>query len=67
MGTLHHHLTEVHGAVKEVRQALITLIAPKAAREGIINLIIPECIFIIRMLITTIVKHGIAKRVIFVV
>ena len=67
MGTPHHHSMVVHVAVKEMRQALFTMIAPGTTREGIISLVIPECISIIRMLITMIVNHGIKERVIFVV
>ena len=67
MGTLLHHSMAVHVTMKELRRAPITMITPDTTIEGIINIIIPECILIIRMLITTVVNHVIAKCTIFVV
>ena len=67
MGTLHHHSMVVHVAMKELRQALITIIAPETTREGITSLIIPELILIIKMLLIMDINHGIRKLVIFVV
>ena len=66
-GTLHHHSMVMHVVVREMKQAPITMIAPKTTIEGIISLIIPERIFIIKVSITIVINHGIAKRVIFVV
>ena len=65
MGTLRHFSMVMHVAVKELRRAPITMITLEITREGIINLIIPEWILIIKRLITKVVNHGFAKRVIF--
>ena len=67
MGTLHHHPMEVHVALKELRQALFTLITPETTREGITSLTIPEFILIISMLLIMVINHGIRKLIIFVV
>ena len=67
MGTLYHHPMEVHVAVKELRQALITVIALEITREGITSITIPEIIFIIRMLLIINVDPDIIKLVFFMV
>ena len=56
IGTLRHHSTTVHVAVKALRQAPINMIALETTPEGILSLIIPECILITRMSITMVVK-----------
>ena len=58
---------EVHVAVEELRQALITMIAPETTRKGITSLDIHKFILIISMLLIMNVNHGIRKLVIFVV
>ena len=67
MGTLHHHPMEAHVAVKELRQSLVTMIAPETTRKGITSLNILKFILIISMLIIMDISHGIEKLVIFVV
>ena len=65
-GTHHHHPMVVHIAEKEMRQALITIMAPQATKRGINNLNIPKFILITNMLMMNI-NPGIEKLVVFVV
>ena len=65
MGTLHHHPMEVHVAIEELRQALITMIAPETTRKGITSLDIHKFIFIIRMFLIMNVNHVIIKLIVF--
>ena len=64
MGTLHHHPMEVHLAIEELRQALITMIAPKTTRKGITSLDIHNLILIISMFLIMNANHGIIKLVV---
>ena len=64
MGTHHHHPMAVHIAEKELRQAHITIMAPKIARKGITSLSMPNFILIRTMLLMMNVKHGIKKHVV---
>ena len=66
MGTIYHHLMVAYVAVKEVRQALITMIAPETTREGRTSITIPELILIISMLLIMVIQLGIRKLFIFV-
>ena len=67
MGTLHHHLMEVHVAVEDLRRALITMIALETTRKGITNVDILKFILTISMLIIMDRIHGSEKLVIFLV
>ena len=58
---------EVHVAIEELRQALITMITPDTTRRGIKSLDILKFIFIISMFLIMNVDHGIRKLVVFVV
>ena len=61
MGTLHHHPMEVHVAIEELRQALITMIAPETTRKVITSLDIHNFILIISMFLIMNANHGIIK------
>jgi len=67
MGIHHHHPMAAHIAKKELRQALIAIMAPETARKGITSLIIPKFILITCMLLMMDINHGIRKHVVFVV
>ena len=67
MGTLHHHPMGVHVTIEELRQALITMIAPDTTRKGITSLDIHKFIFIISMFLNMSVNNGIRKIVVFLV
>ena len=56
-----------HIAEKELRQALVTMIAPKTDKKDITSLDILKFLLIISMLIIMYISHGIEKLVIFVV
>jgi len=66
MGTHPHHPMVVSIAGKELRQALITILTPETAREGITTFDLRMFISIMIMLIIMNVKHGIEKNVPFV-
>ena len=67
MGTFHYHPMEVHVAIEELRQALITMIALDTTMKGIPSLDIRKFILIISMLLIMNVNHGIRKLIVFVV
>ena len=58
MGTHHHHPMAVHITEKEMRQALIAIMALEIERRGINNVNIPKFILIARILIMNL-NHGI--------
>jgi len=66
MGTHPHHPMVVSIAGKDLRQALIAILTPEAARKGITTLDIQMFISIIIMLLEMNVNHGIEKHVPFV-
>lgn len=57
----------VHSVEKELRKALITIIALRTTKKGITSLSILEFITITIMMLMINIKHGIEKHVIFVV
>lgn len=65
MGTLHHNSMMTHMVVKELRQALVTMIAPETTKKGITSIDILVFIFITRISLTMNINHGIRKHVVF--
>ena len=66
MGTLHHYPMQVHVAMKDLRQALVTMIAPEKTKKGITSIDILVFIFITSMSLTMNINHGVKKHVVFV-
>ena len=66
MGAHPHYPMAIPIAVKELRQALITIHAPEMTRKGITSFDIRMFISIIIMLLMMSIKHGIEKHVPFV-
>jgi len=65
MGTHTHHSVEVSIARQELRKALIAILTPQIAREGIITFDLRMFISIIILLLKMNIKHGIKKHVPF--
>ena len=66
MGTLHHHPMTTHIVEKELRQALVTMIALEITKKDITSLNIIVFILITSMSLTMNIDHGIRKHVVFV-
>ena len=66
MGTLHHHPMTTHIVEKELRQALVTMIAPETNKKGITSLSILLLILNTNMSLTMNIDHGNVKHVLFV-
>ena len=56
----------MHMAEKDIRQALISMIAPETNKKGITHLVIIMFILITSMSLTMNINHGIEKHVVFV-
>ena len=57
----------VHIAEKELKQALITIMALETTGKGITSLSLPKFVLITSILLMMNINHGIEKHVVFVV
>jgi len=66
-GTHNHPPMTMHIAEEELRQALITIIAPETVKRGINSLSIPKFIWITNILLMMNINHSIENYVVYVV